>query len=30
MFRYPVPMGFALRKMVEKVKVSRFDSIGDI
>src|SRR3546814_14173729 len=30
MFRNPVPMEFALAKLAEKVKVSRFDRIGDI
>lgn len=30
MFRNPVPMEFALAKMAEKVKVSRFDRISDI
>src|SRR3546814_3106540 len=30
MFRNPVPMEFALAKLAEKVKVSRFDRIGEI
>lgn len=30
MFRHPVPMEFALKKLAEKVTVSRFDQIGSI
>jgi hypothetical protein len=30
MFRHPVPMEFALQKMAEKVRVSRFDQISSI